>query len=210
MYKIYINDNLMILAGEDEIHNKVSTKTSLIAPYTGKTKMLLSYIDMLEKTDRFDKIVLYSSRPKKLVKDLESLYTVIKAAGGAVKDESGKILMIFRRGHWDLPKGKLDKGEKKKAAAVREVEEETGINGIVLQSKILTTRHAYKLKNGQRALKKTYWYNMEAPHQKLTPQLDEDILKAEWHDLEDGYDYDEPIFKNISDVLNQIGVHKKY
>ena len=206
MYKIYINGNVMLLASEKSIEDKSSTEKRMVAPYTGKTKMLLSYIDMLEKTDRFDEIVLYHSNVKKLVKDLESLFTVIKAAGGVVRDEKKSILMIYRRGHWDLPKGKLDKGEKKKEAAVREVEEETGVKGIKLKKKIITTRHSFR-KNGKRVLKKTYWYKMRAPNQKLVPQTAEDIEKAEWHDLSKGLKYSDPIYGSIVDVLDQLGIN---
>ncbi len=206
MYKIYINGNVMLLASEKDIENKKSTKSRMIAPYTGKTKMLLSYIDMLEKTSRFDEIIIYHSKVKKLVQDMESLFTVVKAAGGVVRDESKQVLMIYRKGHWDLPKGKLDKGEKKKEAAVREVEEETGVKGIKLRKKIVTTRHSFRNKGGKRILKKTYWYKMKAPNQKLSPQKAEDIEKAEWHDLSKGLNYKEPIYGNIIDVLDQIGI----
>lgn len=200
----------MLLASVAEIEDKSSTKSRMVSPYTGKTKMLLSYIDMLEKTNRFDEVILYHPEVKKLVKDFESLFSVVKAAGGLVKDESNKVLMIYRRGHWDLPKGKLDKGEKKKAAAVREVEEETGISSITLKKRIMTTRHTFRNKSGKRVLKKTYWYKMKAPNQALVPQSAEDIEKAEWHDLSKGLNYKEPVYGNIVDVLERAGFTKKY
>jgi len=203
MYKIYINGNEMLLASEDAIHKKKSSSKRIVAPYTGKTKMLLSYIDMLEKTDRFDRIILYHADPKFLLRELESLFTVVKAAGGVVEDENGNILMIFRRGHWDLPKGK-------QAAALREVEEETGVQGLELKKKLLTTRHTYKLKNGKRAIKKTYWYRMKAANQKLVPQTEEDITKAVWAEPTDGSGLTEPIYGNILDVLGQFQTVKKY
>ncbi|MCK7539615.1 MAG: NUDIX domain-containing protein [Marinilabiliales bacterium] len=71
--------------------------------------------------------------------DLFSLFNIVIAAGGFVRNEKDEILFIFRRGHWDLPKGKLNhkKGiiEKKKDAAVREVMEETGIEKIDIFAK---------------------------------------------------------------------------
>ncbi len=203
MYKIYIKGNIIKLADSDKVKDKNSTKKRLIAPYTGKTKMLLSYIDMLEKTDRFDEIIIHHHNLSNLKKDMNSLFKVVEAAGGVVEDEKGKLLFIFRRGHWDLPKGKIDLGETKKDAAVREVMEETGIKDIVLEGQLLTTRHSYKLKSGKRALKKTYWYRMKAPHQKLIPQTEEDITAVKWVNMTKGLPKDDPIFKNIVDVLDK-------
>ncbi len=195
---------MLTLADTESVRKGESNRKVLIAPYSGKTKMLLSYIDMLEKTDRFDNIIIHSSKPKALLKDFESLYNVIKASGGVVNDGEDNILFIFRRGHWDLPKGKIDPGEKKKAAGIREVSEETGISNISLENKIHTTRHAFK-KNGKRALKKTFWYAMQAPSQKLVPQVEEDITIAQWVPLNSIEQLEEPMFSNIKDV---IGIYK--
>ncbi|MCK5700459.1 MAG: NUDIX domain-containing protein, partial [Cyclobacteriaceae bacterium] len=92
-----------------------------------------------------------------VINDIKKDYTIIKAAGGLVLNE-GEVLMIWRLKKWDLPKGKLDKGEKPKKAAVREVEEECNVK-VKLGKKICHTWHTYK-QNGRRILKKTYWYRM--------------------------------------------------
>ncbi len=202
MYKIYINGNTLTIADSQLVRDRKTSKKVLIAPYTGKTKMLLSYIDMLEKTDRFDEVLIHSSTPKLLVKDLESLYKVVKASGGVVNDGDDNILFIFRRGHWDLPKGKIEVGESKKVAAIREVAEETGIGHIKLHSRVITTRHAFKHK-GKRALKKTYWYKMEAPNQELIPQAEEEITEARWVKLSEVEQLSGPMFKNIMDVITR-------
>ncbi len=100
---------------------------------------------------------------------------MIKAAGGLVRNEEKRYLFIFRNGKWDLPKGKLDNGETAKVAAVREVEEECGIQINSLGEKICNTYHIYEL-NNERILKKTSWYQMLAFRQnKLIPQLEEGI-----------------------------------
>jgi len=201
MYKIYINENELILAETATISRK-SSKKNLIAPYSGKTKMLLSYIDMLEKTDRFDSITIHAENVKNLKTDFESLFKVIKAAGGLVINPKKEILFIFRRGFWDLPKGKMDPGEKKKQTAIREVQEETGVKDLQIGKKLITTRHAYRLSNGKRALKKSFWYKMKAPDQELIPQSEEDIEKAKWLKFQTVLDSKKPIFKNIFDVVD--------
>lgn len=107
---------------------------------------------------------------------IKSLYKVIKAAGGVISHE-GRMLLIFRRGVWDLPKGKLDDGESSKAGAVREVEEETGAV-VSLGEKICTTYHTYTL-NESRILKRTKWYQMNLiDDSKLAPQAEENIEKV--------------------------------
>lgn len=113
-----------------------------------------------------------------VVKDLKKDYTIIKAAGGLVLNK-GEVLMIRRLSKWDLPKGKLDKGEKPKAAAVREVEEECNIK-VKLGKKICHTWHTYK-QNGKRILKKTYWYKMYCTDDSdMKPQIEENIEATEW------------------------------
>ena len=115
---------------------------------------------------------------------LESIFdyaTGIIAAGGIVKNEEGKTLTIFRRGFWDLPKGKVEKGEKIINAAQREVEEETGVQIGSLQEEAVITYHCYRLK-GKDCIKETHWYHMQAkPGQaNLKPQTEEDIEQALW------------------------------
>ena len=132
-----------------------------------------------------------------------SLYLKIKAGGGLIKNESNEFLFIFRRGYWDLPKGKIEVDETKKQAAVREVEEETGINNVVLEKKICNTYHTYRLKQGKRIIKKSYWYLMYAPKQTLIPQASEDIDKAEWMTLAAFKENCHPVYKNILEVIEK-------
>jgi 8-oxo-dGTP pyrophosphatase MutT (NUDIX family) len=106
---------------------------------------------------------------------------VQRAGGGLVKNEFGEYLVIFRRGRWDLPKGKLDLGETIEACALREVEEETGVTALTLGAYITETYHAYKHRN-QWIIKHTSWYHMTAKKIALIPQVEEDITLAEWRD----------------------------
>lgn len=191
---------MLLLTDSQDVSEVKKVKGKLIAPYSGKLKMLLSYIDMMEKTNRFNEVIIHHDNLSKLKKDFNSLFKIIEAAGGMVNDGEDNILFIFRRGSWDLPKGKIDKGEKKKEAAIREVEEETGITNITIGKKIKTTRHTYKTKNGKRAIKKTYWYEMVTANQQLIPQKEEDITKAEWIPLSEVQNLKGNVFKNINEV----------
>ena len=106
-------------------------------------------------------------------------YTLIHAAGGIVANEDDEVLMIFRYGCWDFPKGKVEAGEAWPTAALREVEEETGLHDITLAEPLPNTYHTYTL-HGTPILKITHWYAMRAPQQPLIPQTEEDISQAVW------------------------------
>jgi len=108
--------------------------------------------------------------------------TTIIAAGGIVVNPKQEILWIFRRGFWDLPKGKLDPGETIPQCALREVEEETGLTQIQLNEIITITYHDYfdKYLNTQ-VTKETHWYKMSIHDlQNGIPQTEEDIEKMVW------------------------------
>jgi len=127
---------------------------------------------------KLEEITFTVSDYDKVVLDIKQDYTIIKAAGGLVLKE-GEVLMISRLKKWDLPKGKLNKGEKPKDGAVREVEEECNVK-VVAARKICHTWHTYK-QNGQRILKKTYWYKMYCTDDSMmTPQIEENIEEIRW------------------------------
>lgn len=105
-------------------------------------------------------------------------FRISRAAGGVVVKDA-KNLLIFRRGKWDLPKGKLDEGESSRKAAAREVAEETGVR-VLVGERICTTWHVYTL-DGNRILKRTKWYQMSVINDsRMAPQAEEDIEKVEW------------------------------
>lgn len=109
---------------------------------------------------------------------------VIEAAGGLIFNAHQELLMIFRKGFWDLPKGKVDEGESLDECALREVNEETGLSNLKLVKYLTTTYHTYTL-NGQVILKPSHWYLMEQWGQELlVPQAEEDITAIAWFNKE--------------------------
>jgi 8-oxo-dGTP pyrophosphatase MutT (NUDIX family) len=183
MYKIYINDKPLILAGQEELPGARSLFPGCLAGrYSGQIKTLLHYVDLLEKTRNPKAVVLYASDLRQLMRDFFSLFRYLEAAGGLVLNTRGEALLIFRMGKWDLPKGKIDPGETPPQTALREVREETGLQELTIRKSLGETLHTYRLK-GQRVLKRTYWYLMDTPDMELTPQTEEAIERAEWVDL---------------------------
>ncbi len=140
--------------------------------------------------------------------DLEALkkaffkkFDLIQAAGGMVFNGQKEVLFIFRRGKWDLPKGKLDEGESLEQCAIREVEEETGLRNITLNEFMITTWHTYD-EYGQHILKESHWYRMQVPDgQLLVPQTEEQITGIRWVKREGWDELMQNTFPSIKDVL---------
>lgn len=202
MYKIYINGTPLFLKSADKIQ-PAATDRELVARYPGKVKSLLNYADMLEKGKRFDAVTLYHEDVEQLFLDFASQYKIVEAAGGVVFNDQHKALLIFRRGFWDLPKGKIDLGETKEAAAVREVQEETGLQQLELGALLGETYHTYK-EGKTRILKRTYWFAMRTPETTLTPQTEEDIEQAVWVELKPFLQEEDRMYGNIREVLERV------
>jgi ADP-ribose pyrophosphatase YjhB (NUDIX family) len=145
--------------------------------------------------------VFFHSDLDALKKEFFKKFTLVLAAGGLVTNEEKKILLIFRRGKWDLPKGKLDKGEKLEKCAVREVEEETALKNITLESPLTITYHTYH-EGTHFILKESHWYKMSVDGgQKGTPQTEEDIQEIRWVSKDELNKYFKEAFPSVRDVL---------
>ncbi len=127
----------------------------------------------------------------------------IIAAGGLVTNEKNELLMIYRRGFWDLPKGKLDRGETIEACAVREVQEETGLMAIHLGKFITITLHEYfdtYLKEA--VIKESHWYHMLIVGDPLLiPQIEEDITEIKWVPFKELPEYFTKTYPTIIEVI---------
>ncbi len=152
----------------------------------------------------FNAGILIDKDLAKLKKVFYKHFDLIQAAGGVVQNEKDEILMIYRRGKWDLPKGKLDDGETLEECALREVEEETGLTNIKLGEKLSVTYHVYK-QFGKHILKESYWYKMNCnSNQKLIPQTEEDITEIKWIRQADLKNYFSNTYQTIIEVLEEM------
>ena len=139
----------------------------------------------------------------KLKADFFKHFQVIKAGGGLVQNKRQEILMIYRLGKWDLPKGKLDEGETIEECAKREVEEETGLQKTEIIKPLKITYHTY-VQFGKHNLKETHWYLMKAKaDEKLVPQTEEEISEIIWVKKEDLQPYLQNTFPTIEIILKE-------
>jgi 8-oxo-dGTP pyrophosphatase MutT (NUDIX family) len=120
-----------------------------------------------------------------------------------VVNEESCLLMIFRNGKWDLPKGKIEKGEEADEAAIREVYEECGVGEMELQKQLATTFHTYPFKD-VKVLKKTFWFLMKSSdHSKLIPQLEEGITEVRWMNKREVQQVIPQTYSSISALINE-------
>ncbi len=205
MYKIYVNGTPIYLLNTKQLNDMLpDVEKKLVGRYPGRSKFLLQYIDLLEKTDKYEAVIVHASDVEKLFADFVDLFRRIDAAGGVVFNPEGEVLMIYRLQHWDLPKGKVDKGETIKAAALREVQEETGLQTVEQHDLVIVTWHTYRDRKDRRVLKRTHWYRMTTEERELIPQTEENIELAVWRDPEAFLNSGDRAYGSIVDVLREI------
>lgn len=200
--KIYIHNKPLYLCNElnEELNTLIHQPNNVyideLDAHTVKTmlrEMQLPHI----KTGIF----LYEDFDK-LKKAFFKKFEIIQAGGGLVQNEHKEILMIFRRGFWDLPKGKLDRGETVEQCALREVMEETGLKNVKLKKPLTVTYHCYD-QGTHHILKESHWYSMRAGSaEKLQPQTEEDIQQIMWVKKTELPLYAKMTYPSVLDVLS--------
>src|SRR5690554_3420656 len=100
------------------------------------------------------------------------------SSGGVVIFGNAILLLKKYNGDWVLPKGRLERGENIKSAALREVLEETGVKGEILDY-IGAVHYNYKnLKENEIVSKTVHWYLMKSNSMECTPQRKEGFIDA--------------------------------
>jgi ADP-ribose pyrophosphatase YjhB (NUDIX family) len=177
MIKIYSGDKIINLISTQKLFRP--EKNSIMASVSGADELKLSYDELIAQPN-LEQIFFFNESQDNLLSWFSSMFRLIKAAGGVVRNTENQILFIFRNGKWDLPKGKVEKGESLDEAAVREVEEECGLSRVKIVKKCCTTYHVYPL-NDEMILKPTYWYHMTCPEgSDPKPQKEEGITEVAW------------------------------
>lgn len=200
MYKVFLNDRLIEFGASAN-----SKKNNFVVKFDEKVSaenIQNWFADFLLQSS--EKVMLVHPNPGYLFQLFRSVFRELPAAGGVVKS-GDRLLFIFRNEKWDLPKGKIDKGEAPPEAALREVSEECGISGQQIVKQLPSTFHIYKspyFKNkGEWIFKETFWFEMSYDGiDEIKPQIEEGITQVKWfrkNDLEE-------VLANTYENLKQI------
>lgn len=198
MYEVFVNEHPIILISE---LRKEDTFKYFLLENVDITKVIKDL-----NNGKMEAAYLYHPDKDKLLKKFKSKLNVILAAGGVVRNKKGEILFIFRNGKWDLAKGKLDKNESIEKAAIREVEEETGVKDLKITGFYKITYHIFK-RNGEYRLKETHWYNMKTNFTgTFIPQEDEGITEVCWKNSQEVEEALKNTYPNIKKLLQRAEV----
>ncbi len=159
---------------------------------------LLGEARLLNANNAKDNVLLLTTLP--LDSLIRNAFTLVKAGGGLVFNNSGQLLFIKRLGLWDFPKGKLHHHESYRQGALREVSEETGLSELTLEGKAGTTYHLYDQK-GKVIIKKTVWYCMlYTGNETGRPQLEESITDVRWFNQGEWRSILESSYRSLQDL----------
>ncbi len=200
--RFYVNDYLFIIQPTNASTQTISNDFSIFS--TADVSQIMDYYQLV-KSGRVQGKTTFVFKVKdyeKTVAKFKKQFKLIKAAGGIV-EKGNEVLLIYRLNKWDLPKGKIEKGESTEVAAIREVEEECAVKAELID-KIGETWHTYELK-GKAILKCTYWFRMLCKNDtELKPQTEEAIDEVKWLQFEEAVKLlHEKSYASISSITAQ-------
>ncbi len=197
MYKVFVNEKKLSIS-------KYPADIEKNLRYEGFATLEIA-VDLLQNTS-CPEMNVYGENIDEIWEDFTHMFKVVEAAGGIVTNGNNETLFIKRLGKWDLPKGKIEQDESLEQAALREVEEETGLQELILEEFVNNTFHIYTERNGTRVLKTTYWFTMSYVGDKpAKPQTEEGITDVDWksdHRIRE--EVFPSTFKNIQLILNEV------
>ncbi len=178
MYRIFFNNRCLTVCTIDD----PLCQDPCVYVYHPKTEEIWEELPVtFECMLHVQHLVVPVDHPQECFLKICGAFEILSAAGGLVTNAQGDLLMIYRFDLWDLPKGKQEEGEDIRTTALREVEEETGVEGLqITHPDPVLTYHCYYYE-GNLMLKRTYWFEMTTLSEKtLIPQTEEGIEKVEW------------------------------
>lgn len=199
-YQVFVNEHLIEFSSSSINIEIVDNFFQLFDPSKDELKLLVDY---LFNESNVLHVQVSSQDIENSWNDFLAAFEQVVAAGGIVKNRMGNYLLIYRLGQWDLPKGKVESGEKNSEAAIREVQEECGLKHLSISRELPITYHMYKIED-KVVLKPTFWYAMDTEFVgELVPQYEEGIESVEWHELEDFKDKLSTSYASLQYLIKQ-------
>lgn len=203
MIKIHSQDKIIFLIDDQKLFQH--SESAILVEVMSEDELRILYDELLNKS--MHEIYFFHPDISALFEFFGNMFKIVRAAGGLVQNRKGEWLFIFRNGKWDLPKGKVEKGEEIRSAATREVEEECGISGLVISAELEPTYHTY-VENGKKIMKPTYWFLMDCSDDSvLVPQKEEGITDVKWIKAANLEKVRENTFNSILQVMEAITVN---
>jgi 8-oxo-dGTP pyrophosphatase MutT (NUDIX family) len=198
MYKVFFDDRTVYFG--DNFSRAFMRNKGLFYKYNN-IQELDELLGVFNEVSYIENLYIFHEDMLMLIEEFKACFTMVDAGGGVVFNSDGEFLTIKRNGIWDLPKGKLEEGEDFATAALREVEEETGLKNLEIIHPVISTYHTYSLKN-KRILKKTKWYEMKYQGSALPVlESEEGITDYKWTRPGETDFIRQNTFKSIMDVL---------
>ena len=205
MYKVFFNEYCISFLLNEEISVKYNFGRNVSINSVGDFFLVL---ESLEKENSLEEKDIFCFLSEKMLHKIFDDFTSLPAAGGVVKNRKEQLLFIKRMGRWDLPKGKMEKGETPEKTAIREVSEECGLCHHEIVKKLSSTVHLYRSpfikKDNNWVVKKTFWFEMTLKEDEcLKPQTEEDISAVRWfscNQLKEVYDSTYRSLKGLLDI----------
>jgi 8-oxo-dGTP pyrophosphatase MutT (NUDIX family) len=202
MYKVFFNGRVIYLL--EKMPDLEGKEKDFICTFMNRED-LAPQLNTFLKREKSGNLYIYRDHPEKTFEIFSSCFTVINAAGGLVVNDRDEYLVIFRRGKWDLPKGKAEKQESSEMTALREVTEECHLEELTLVKFLTATYHIYFL-GDKTVLKKTDWYLMRySGTREPSPAVEEDIEKTYWLHRGNIDEITGNIFPSILEVIKAAG-----
>ena len=200
MYKIFYEQRALIFPNIEENSLDLDATSPQLETY--EVEKIHNFLRQWLVVPLQEDVVIDKVSPEVLSAALLRTFRLAPAAGGVVMVD-GQFAAIERHGIPDLPKGHIEEGEDAAAAALREVEEETGLSGLSLVRQLPTSWHCYLYEDEWR-LKPTYWYLMHTDDpDHIQPQTDEDITEVTFLGAYDLEWFLKNTYRSIAETLGQ-------
>jgi 8-oxo-dGTP pyrophosphatase MutT (NUDIX family) len=198
MYKVFFNDRTIYL--DDTLPDMTKVGKDYVCAFENITDLKPQIRQFLDPGKTGDLYIFHDDQ-ESLFRTFSQCFTLVPAAGGLIRNGKGEVLVIFRRGKWDLPKGKAEPGETMEQTALREVVEECGLEGIELQEVLQSTYHIYEAP-GNFILKRTDWYLMlYSGSEQPIPLTKEEITEVRWIDSAQLDEICSNTFQSIREII---------